>query len=146
MVQGKKNNYPEGPTHVIPILQSLLPGIDPNDMRKCFTTFNLMMHIVNAVPLVDSSEAYKYYELTEEEHLICEASAGLEDFVIQLLDRLCAWVESNSLEMVRMEQSDSERNSRTESLGENMIYSVIYALLSQCSSEIFTVSLFLVLI
>lgn len=139
MVQGSKNNYPEGPTHVLPLLQSLLPGIDPNDIRKCFMTFNLMMHIINVVPLVDSSEASKYYTLTEEEHLICEASAGLEDFVLQLMDRLFTWVESNALEVVRMEQTDSDRVTRSETLGENMIFSVLYALLGQCSVDIYMV-------
>lgn len=140
MVQGKKYNYPEGPTQVIPILLSLLPGIDPNDIRKCFVTLNLMIHIINVVPIVDSSLASKYYDdLTEEEHLICEASASFEDFVLQLFDKLCVWVESNSLEFVRMEQSDNDRTNKFESLGENMIYSIIYALLSQCSDEIFMV-------
>lgn len=100
-------------------------------------TFTLMLHIVNVVPLIDSSDACNYYELTDEEHLICEASAGLEDFVIQLLDRLCAWVESNALEIVRMEQADSDRISRSETLGENMVYSVIYSLLTQCSPQIY---------
>ena len=29
-----KKFYPEGPTHVIPLLQLALPGIDPNDFKK----------------------------------------------------------------------------------------------------------------
>jgi proteasome activator subunit 4 len=33
--------YPEGPTHVLPLLQLALPGIDPNDFKKtlvCYLT------------------------------------------------------------------------------------------------------------
>lgn len=33
LVRGGKD-YPEGPTHVIPLLMACLPAIDPNDIRK----------------------------------------------------------------------------------------------------------------
>jgi len=33
--------YPEGPTHVIPMLLAVLPGIDPNDMHKSMVTFQV---------------------------------------------------------------------------------------------------------
>ncbi|KAF5303620.1 hypothetical protein FQA39_LY09867 [Lamprigera yunnana] len=141
MAYGAKSNYPEGPTHVFPLLTSLLPGIDPNDIMKCLMTFNLISHFSNLAPLVNSSEASKYYNLTEEEHAICEASAGLEDFVLQFFDRICAWVESNSLEFVRLEQSDNDNKSRLESISETVLFSVITALLYQCSSEIYTAAL-----
>lgn len=140
MVRGAKSSYPEGPTHVFPLLTSLLPGIDPNDIRKCLMTFNLISHFSNLAPLVDSSEASKYYsDLTEEEHAICEASAGLQDFILQFFDRICAWVESNSLEFTRLEQSDNEHKSKLESVSETALFSVITSLLYQCSPEIYTV-------
>ncbi|KAK5647619.1 hypothetical protein RI129_002511 [Pyrocoelia pectoralis] len=142
MAHGAKNNYPEGPTHIFPLLTSLLPGIDPNDIRKCLMTFNLISHFSNLAPLVNSSEANRYYtDLTEEEHVICEASAGLEDFVLQLFDKICAWVESNSLDFIRLEQSDNDNKSRLESVTETALFSVITALLYQCSPEIFTAAL-----
>ncbi|KAF5308174.1 hypothetical protein FQR65_LT06354 [Abscondita terminalis] len=142
MAHGAKNNYPEGPTHVFPLLTSLLPGIDPNDVMKCLMTFNLISHFCNLAPLVNSSEASKYYDdLTEEEHTICEASAGLEDFVLQFFDRICAWVESNSLEFVRLEQSDNDNKSKLESVSETVLFSVITALLYQCSPEIYSAAL-----
>ncbi|XP_031327424.1 proteasome activator complex subunit 4B-like [Photinus pyralis] len=142
MADGAKNNYPEGPTHIFPLLTSFLPGIDPNDIRKCLMTFNLISHFSNLAPLVNSSEANNYYDdLTEEEHIICEASAGLEDFVLQFFDRICAWVESNSLDFVRLEHSDNDNKSILESVSETALFSVINALLYQCSPEIFTAAL-----
>ena len=30
--------YPEGRTHVIPLLYLSLPGIDPNDIKKCLVS------------------------------------------------------------------------------------------------------------
>ncbi|XP_017776330.1 PREDICTED: proteasome activator complex subunit 4-like isoform X2 [Nicrophorus vespilloides] len=143
MVQGKRLNYPEGPMHVIPLLFNLLPGIDPNDIRKCFMTFNFIVQFVNMIPLLNSSEASKYYtDLTEEEHIVCEATAGFEDFVLQFFDRLCIWVESNSLESTRMEQNDHDRRkNKSETVTESALISVLSAVLSQCSPEIFTSAL-----
>lgn len=139
-MQGKSYNYPDGPTHVVPLLTALLPGIDPNDIRKCFMTFNFITHFINMVPIVNSSEASRYYDdLTEEEHIICEATAGFEDFVLQLFDRLCIWIDSSSLEFTRLEQSDQESKSIAESMAESALMSVITSILTQSSTEIFQV-------
>ena len=63
MVQG---SYKEGITHVIPLLMSTLPGIDPNDIKKCFVTFQFISTFTSLVPIVDSSSASKYWnDLTE---------------------------------------------------------------------------------
>ncbi|XP_072396223.1 proteasome activator complex subunit 4-like [Diabrotica undecimpunctata] len=139
MVQGSRNNYPEGPTHVIPLLMELLPGIDPNDIRKSYVTFNFIVHFVNMIPLIDSSGASTYHDLTEEEHVVCEATANFEDFVLQFFDKLCVWMESNSLEFIRMEQitnNESARN-RIETISESALGSVIGVVLNQCSPDIF---------
>ncbi|CAH1169598.1 unnamed protein product [Phaedon cochleariae] len=139
MVQGSRNNYPEGPTHIIPLLIELLPGIDPNDIRKSYVTFNFIVHFVNMIPLINSSEAGQHYQLTEEEHVVCEASAGFEDFVLQFFDKLCVWVESNSLDFVRLEQMTNNDNmkNRLETISESALGSVIGVVLNQCSPDIF---------
>lgn len=143
MIQGKKNNYPEGPTHVIPLLLALLPGIDPNDIRKSYVTFSFIVHFINMIPVINSSDAHNYYsDLTEEEHIICEASANFEDFVIQFFDKICIWVESSSLDFVRQETTNNTNNNknRSETFAESALASVISVVLSQCSPEIFNVS------
>ncbi|KYB26764.1 proteasome activator complex subunit 4 [Tribolium castaneum] len=144
MVQGARSNYPEGFTHVLPLLMALLPGIDPNDIRKCLVTFNFMVHFINMIPLINCSEASKYHDdLTEEEHIVCEASDGFEDFVLQFFDRLCLWVESNSLDFVRLEQDANSNNNknRAEVIAETALFSIISTVLHQCSPEIFTAAL-----
>lgn len=144
MVQGSRNNFPEGPTHVIPLLMELLPGIDPNDIRKSYVTFNFIVHFVNMIPLVNSSEASNYYDLTEEEHVISEATAGLEDFVLQFFDKICTWVESSSLDFVRLEQMTNNHSvkNRAETISESALGTVVAVVLNQCSPDIFKVSFF----
>ncbi|KAL3286253.1 hypothetical protein HHI36_000763 [Cryptolaemus montrouzieri] len=144
MAEGAKHNYPEGPTHIIPLLMAVLPGIDPNDFRKCFTTFHFITQFICMIPIINSSEAGKHYEdLTEEEHIICEATAGFEDFVMQFIDRVCVWVESCSLDFIRPEQQAGELNVRggMEFVSEHAMTSVITVILRQCSPEIFTAAL-----
>lgn len=58
--------YPEGVTHVIPLLKSVLPGIDANDIRKSFITFQFLAMFSMLVPLVDCSHAHEHWpDLTE---------------------------------------------------------------------------------
>lgn len=95
-------SYPEGPTHVIPLLIDCLPGIDPNDMRKAILTFRFLSTFCCFIPIVDSSDAFQYYpNLTEEERIICGQTAQFEDFLIQFLDRCFVLIESSCLEQTR---------------------------------------------
>lgn len=34
LVSGR-DRFPEGPTHMLPLLMRALPGVDPNDFTKC---------------------------------------------------------------------------------------------------------------
>jgi proteasome activator subunit 4 len=87
--------YPEGPTHVIPLLMASLPAVDPNDLRKTLVTFQLVTTIATLVPIIDCSSAIdRIPDLTEEEVAICSASAGFEDFVLQFIDRCFNLVSS----------------------------------------------------
>lgn len=62
----KLDGYQEGATHVLPLLMSVLPGIDPNDSLKCFVTFQFISTFATMVPLVDCSRASDHWkDLTE---------------------------------------------------------------------------------
>uniref|UniRef100_A0AAQ5XJE7 Proteasome activator complex subunit 4 C-terminal domain-containing protein n=1 Tax=Amphiprion ocellaris TaxID=80972 RepID=A0AAQ5XJE7_AMPOC len=74
--------FPEGPTHMLPLLMRALPGVDPNDFSKCMITFQFIATFVTLVPLVDCSSAlHERTDLTEVEREMCSASAEFEDFV-----------------------------------------------------------------
>ena len=71
-----------GPSHVIPLLLSVLPGIDPNDARKAMVTFQFMSTFCTLVPLVDSSDAFQHHQdLTEEERVICGQTAQVRRYL-----------------------------------------------------------------
>ena len=88
MLMSGGEHFPEAPTHVLPLLQLVLPGIDSNDFRKCLASFTLISAIVSLTPLVDCMPALQAgIEMTEVEKELCIASSRFEDFVLQFIDR-----------------------------------------------------------
>lgn len=127
--------YPDGPTHVLPLLFSSLPGIDPNDFAKCLATFRLISVYATMIPIVDSSRSTA--DMTEEERMICEATSRFEDFVLQFLDRVFMFIDSSSLEYVRPESRDNDLKSKLESVAETALSGVCTTLLIETSDTIF---------
>ncbi|KAL0124071.1 hypothetical protein PUN28_006100 [Cardiocondyla obscurior] len=140
MVQGSKNInkdyvYTEGPTHVLPLLFSLLPGIDPNDVGKTFATFRLISVYATLITFVDSSRSTAV--MTEEERIVCEATSRFEDFILQFLDRVFMFIDSSSSENVRLENRGGNNKSKLESIAEAALFGVCSTLLSKISDAIF---------
>jgi len=134
------NDYKEGPTHVIPLLMAILPGIDPNDIRKCFITFQVLTTFTAMIPIVDSSGASEHWkDLTEEEEIVCAASSQLEDLVLEFMDRCFTLVDNSVLENTRLEQQDQHKQlrSRMENVAESAIVSTFSCVLCQTSPQIF---------
>ncbi|CAG09459.1 unnamed protein product, partial [Tetraodon nigroviridis] len=133
--------FPEGPTHMLPLLMRALPGVDPNDFSKCMITFQFIATFVTLVPLVDcSSILHERSDLTEVEREMCSASAEFEDFVLQFMDRCFALIDSSTLEQTR-EETETEKMTHLESLVELGLSSTFSTILTQCSLDIFKVAL-----
>ncbi|XP_029377126.1 proteasome activator complex subunit 4A isoform X3 [Echeneis naucrates] len=133
--------FPEGPTHMLPLLMRALPGVDPNDFSKCMITFQFIATFVTLVPLVDCSSAlHERNDLTEVEREMCSASAEFEDFVLQFMDRCFALIDSSTLEQTR-EETETEKMTHLESLVELGLSSTFSTILTQCSLDIFKVAL-----
>ncbi|CAK6951662.1 proteasome activator complex subunit 4A isoform X1 [Scomber scombrus] len=133
--------FPEGPTHMLPLLMRALPGVDPNDFSKCMITFQFIATFVTLVPLVDCSPAlHERTDLTEVEREMCSASAEFEDFVLQFMDRCFALIDSSTLEQTR-EETETEKMTHLESLVELGLSSTFSTILTQCSLDIFKVAL-----
>uniref|UniRef100_A0A8C8I491 Uncharacterized protein n=1 Tax=Oncorhynchus tshawytscha TaxID=74940 RepID=A0A8C8I491_ONCTS len=133
--------FPEGPTHMLPLLMRALPGVDPNDFSKCMITFQFIATFATLVPLVDCSSAvHERSDLTEVEREMCSASAEFEDFVLQFMDRCFALIDSSTLEQTR-EETETEKMTHLESLVELGLSSTFSTILTQCSIDIFKVAL-----
>ncbi|KAA8583909.1 hypothetical protein FQN60_015117 [Etheostoma spectabile] len=129
--------FPEGPTHMLPLLMRALPGVDPNDFSKCMITFQFIATFVTLVPLVDCSSAlHERTDLTEVEREMCSASAEFEDFVLLFMDRCFALIDSSTLEQTR-EETETEKMTHLESLVELGLSSTFSTILTQCSLDIF---------
>uniref|UniRef100_A0A8B9T6E1 Proteasome activator subunit 4 n=1 Tax=Anas platyrhynchos TaxID=8839 RepID=A0A8B9T6E1_ANAPL len=133
--------FPEGPTHMLPLLMRALPGVDPNDFSKCMITFQFIATFSTLVPLVDcSSVLQERDDLTEVERELCSATAEFEDFVLQFMDRCFGLIESSTLEQTR-EETETEKMTHLESLVELGLSSTFSTILTQCSKDIFKVAL-----
>ncbi|CAH0756348.1 unnamed protein product [Diatraea saccharalis] len=139
MLRGADADYPEGPTHVVPFLLAVLPGLDPNDIKKTIVTLHFILIFTWMVPYIDCSSAHEHWpDLTEEELLTCESTAQFEDFVLVFLDRLFVIIESSTLEHVRLDTKESDAlRSKTDAVIETAISSAATAVLMQCSPKIF---------
>ncbi|CAG4953561.1 unnamed protein product [Parnassius apollo] len=139
ILRGPDADYPEGPTHVVPILLAVLPGLDPNDIKKTLVTLHFILIFSSMVPYIDCSSAYEYWpDLTEEELLVCESTAQFEDFVLVFLDRLFVIIESSVMEHARLDTKDSDGiRSKTDAMMETAISSAAKGVLMQCSPKIF---------
>jgi proteasome activator subunit 4 len=60
------SNFCQGQTFVLPLLMSVLPGIDSNDFEKTTVTFQFLNTIVKLITCVDCSSAvHTRNDLTE---------------------------------------------------------------------------------
>lgn len=127
--------YPEGRLHLLPLLNLSLPGIDPNDFKKCLITFQMISTFVTLVPIVDCSEAvFARDDLTEEEKELCSATAQFEDFVLQFFDRVFTLIENSAQEHIH---GDVTRLNLEQTMLEVGLASTAVSVLQQCSTPIF---------
>lgn len=133
-------SYPAGRHHVLPLLQLVLPGIDPNDFRKALGTFMFISTVVCLVPVVDCSEAVGIVEMTEDEKELCLATAQFEDFVLQFMDRCFSMIDNSSFEATSELDSTTMKADQRHSLEGMMgmgVASTFHAILMQSSPKIF---------
>lgn len=136
MLQSEKF-YPEGKSHVLPLLNLALPGIDPNDFKKTLVTFQMISIFVTLIPIVDCSDAvHLRNDLTDNERELCSATAQFEDFVIQFMDRVLALIENSAQEHIHGIGDTSNLNPEQRML-EVALSSTFTSVLQQCSSTIF---------
>lgn len=136
------HHYPEGQSHVIPLLLQTLPGIDPNDIKKCMVTFQFIYTLVTLVPFVDCSAALEEAtDLTEVEQEVCLQTASFEDFVLQFMGRCFTLIENSTLEQITQLDRETEKMNREENMLEMGLASTFSAILTQAHPRIYQAAL-----
>ncbi|CAF0770306.1 unnamed protein product [Brachionus calyciflorus] len=75
--------------HLITLLNSVLPGLDPNDSNKCYLTLSFLASVLNCIIVCDCSPAVNYRsDLTEHEKELCYETTKFEDFVHEFFKRV----------------------------------------------------------
>ncbi|XP_077865747.1 proteasome activator complex subunit 4-like [Saccoglossus kowalevskii] len=137
---------PDGPTHLMPLLQLTLPGIDTNDIRKCMVTFQVISTFVSLVPLVDCSSAlYLRDDLTEIEREVCSSTAGFEEFILVFMDRCFSLIENSNPDPATRHHVDGSKNQH-ESVMEVAIASTFSSIFTQSSPQLYEVCSFIICI
>ncbi|XP_037083000.1 proteasome activator complex subunit 4B-like isoform X1 [Pollicipes pollicipes] len=121
---------------VVPLLQMVLPGIDPNDKLKTMCTFVLIDRLADMITFVDCSSAADNPELTEMEQQVCLQTAGMEDVVLQLLSRFLALLEPNSQEGNSRPDQQRQRVSQEEGVLLTVLRTSCFSILNKASPEI----------
>lgn len=80
----KYNRFHENQTqlHVMPLLEAVLPGLDPNDASKCCLTLQFLQNVFDAIVVCNCQPAVNYRsDLTEHERELCFETNKFEDFI-----------------------------------------------------------------
>jgi proteasome activator subunit 4 len=137
-------NFPEGKSHLFPLLTLAIPGFDPNDYKKTLASAMLLSELITMVPLIDCSRTADSHNLSEMESELCSLTSQFEDFVVQLFDRCFLWIESSGLEQVALTDRQVGRTTKRfnhESLMSSGIVGTVSTILMQSSPSIAKVAI-----
>ncbi|CAF3716099.1 unnamed protein product [Rotaria sp. Silwood1] len=131
--------YSEGQIYVLPLLMSILPGIDSNDSEKVEVTFEVLDAILKLVQCIDCSSAVSIRtDLTEIEKQVCLSTTQFEDFVTDFLNRIFQMISRRSTETYDAAVSNNEI-SQNNRIIEIKLISIMSNIVQQCSSKIFQI-------
>lgn len=130
--------FDEGPKHVFPVLFACLPGIDANDIQKSFLIATMFELFAQLVPIVDSSRSTA--EMTEIEAQVNAETPRFEDLLLEFCDRCFSFVDAIAMESVRTESAHRSDDNPFARQWE-MFFHAVFWMLSQCSPEIFRLTL-----
>lgn len=129
--------FPEGPSHVVPLLLNSLPGIDSNDIRKCIAVFRFVSTLAAHVRMKDYSYLVdERSDLSYEQQQLCLMTGQFEDFVIQFLDKCFILIENTATATFSNLDQESHFKNGEEGIIEAAISSVTLSILAQASEEI----------
>ncbi|CAF1560656.1 unnamed protein product [Rotaria magnacalcarata] len=130
-------DFSQGQTFVLPLLISVLPGIDANDFKKTSITFQFLNAILMLITCVDCSSAvHTRNDLSEIEKEVCLSTTKFEDFISELLNRIFQMTDALTTEMSDAILITNESKTEDQQIGLELA-STISSIVQQCSKPIF---------
>ncbi|CAF2578163.1 unnamed protein product [Rotaria sp. Silwood2] len=88
------SSYYHGQIYLLPLLMSVLPGIDLNDSEKTLTTLKFLNTIFSLIVCIDCSSAVDIRnDLTDIEKQVCLSTNQFESFIIAFLNQVFRIIE-----------------------------------------------------
>ncbi|CAF0928089.1 unnamed protein product [Adineta steineri] len=130
-------SYSQGQIYVLPLLISVLPGIDLNDFKKTSVTLELLDIILMQITCIDCSSAVNIRtDLTEIEREVCLSTSKFEDFINEFLNRIFHIIEISSAEISNAVTTDASDNKLDIDI-QPKVTSILFNIVQQCSNPIF---------
>ncbi|CAF4019942.1 unnamed protein product [Adineta steineri] len=130
-------SYSQGQIYVLPLLISVLPGIDLNDFKKTSVTLEFLDTMLMQITCIDCSSAVNIrIDLTEIEREVCLSTSKFEDFINEFLNRIFHIIEISSAEISDAVTADANDNKLDIDI-QPKVTSIIFNIVQQCSSPIF---------
>ncbi|CAF4100985.1 unnamed protein product [Rotaria sp. Silwood2] len=130
------SSYSQGQTYILPLLMSILPGIDLNDFEKTSVTLEFLNTIFMLISCVDCSSAvHVRNDLNEIEKEVCLSTAKFEDFIAKLLDRIFQMINILSTDISDVVINNGDQ--KDYDMLQVKLTSIMTNILQQCSNNIF---------
>ncbi|CAF1230849.1 unnamed protein product [Adineta steineri] len=130
-------SYSRGQIYVLPLLISVLPGIDLNDFKKTSVTLEFLDTMLMQITCIDCSSAVNIRtDLTEIEREVCLSTSKFEDFINEFLNRIFHIIEISSAEISDAVTADANDNKLDIDI-QPKVTSILFNIVQQCSSPIF---------
>ncbi|UJR17105.1 hypothetical protein I4U23_004001 [Adineta vaga] len=131
-------SYSHGQTYVVPLLLSVLPGIDVNDIDKTAVTIDLLDVILMLITCVDCSSALAVRnDLTEIEKEVCLSTAMFEEFITRFLDEIFEIIDSLATDY--MDAPTINDHPTEYDIFQRRLISIITSIVQHCSSNLFRI-------
>uniref|UniRef100_F1KQ76 Proteasome activator complex subunit 4 n=3 Tax=Ascaris TaxID=6251 RepID=F1KQ76_ASCSU len=134
-------------SHIISLLEALIPALDVNDPGKTSVAFESIQRLFSLIKIVDCSAAVEVRnDLSMEEIHLCEETARIPDIVNSFVDKILSMVEmcavsipkSSSLPMGSLSDVEGILLNEEEMLLKKCTINAFNALLDNCSLPILT--------
>ncbi|CAF1141433.1 unnamed protein product [Adineta ricciae] len=131
-------SYSQGQTYVVPLLLSVLTGIDVNDIEKTSVTIDFIDAILMLITCVDCSSATEVRtDLTEVEKEVCLSTAMFEEFITRFLNETFEVIDSLSTDYT--DASIINEHSTEYDTFQRKLISIVTSIAQQCSTSIFQI-------